>query len=136
MFTLNEQFAYSLYCVFPRPSLSCISQWRVQGRGPGSPSFLFLVQTGARRDEKKILGPGHLLTQGLYDRASPYLKTWICQFQALSTVIPIFLKTDIFSSVFPKNTHPRIVVARYRHLGGGGGGGGHQQDSALRFSDN
>ena len=111
-----------ILCIAISQDLHCYTFHSGGSRGGvrGAPPPLFLVQTEARRDEKKILRPGHLLTQGLYDRASPYLKIWICQFQALSTGIPIFLKTDIFSSVFPKNTHPRIVVARYRHLGGRG----------------
>ena len=46
--------------------------------GPGSPS-LFLDQIDARRAEKKFLrSPPPTLSQGLDDRAPPYLKVWIC----------------------------------------------------------
>ena len=40
-------------------------QWRIQGRGPGSP--LFSDQTEARRADKIFLG----------DRPPPYLRVWM-----------------------------------------------------------
>ena len=48
--------------------------------GPGSPPHLFLDQIDARRAEKKFLRspPPPTLSQGLDDRAPPYLKVWIC----------------------------------------------------------
>ena len=55
-------------------------QWRIQGRGQGGPSPLFLDQTEARRSEKKTFGdrpsPPYLR---LDDQGPPppYLKFWI-----------------------------------------------------------
>ena len=57
--------------LLPFRSTCTLSQWRIQGRGPGGPAApLFLDQTEAR---SRIF----FLSQGLDDRASPYLKIWI-----------------------------------------------------------
>ena len=46
-------------------------QWRIQGRGPGSP--LFSDQTEARRADKIFFGDRPPLSKGLDDRPPPLI---------------------------------------------------------------
>ena len=62
-------FSAPLLCFFTK--LFALIQWRIQGRGPGGPSLLFLDKTKARRAEKNILETGSPLSQGPDDRPLP-----------------------------------------------------------------
>ena len=60
-------------------------QWRIQGRGPGPPSFL--DQTETRRAEKNFLGrPPFPPSKGLDDRATHYLEVKILIWWVMPTI--------------------------------------------------
>ena len=64
------------YAAITRSNPKSINQSRIQGKGPEGPPPLFLDQTdGVKKKNWRLVSH---LSQGLDDRAPPYLKVWNC----------------------------------------------------------